>query len=88
MDNNAEMEPVITEMEFGNLAKNWKKQTAHFSTMYHKLNNQNYLKIIGSGYPVVRYILKDLQKTSELWHEALYFITKDNPVNPADMNDI
>ncbi|MEO6670538.1 MAG: hypothetical protein ABIN36_13730 [Ferruginibacter sp.] len=78
----------ITEEEFNELATAWKRQTAHFSTMYHKLNNSNYLKIIGSGKPAVPFILKDLQKNPELWHEALYFITKDNPVELKDLNDI
>lgn len=76
------------EDEFIELSTKWKKETAHYSTMFHKLINPNYLKIIGMGERVVKFILKDLQRSPELWHEALYYITKENPVSPQDMNDI
>lgn len=77
-----------TEREFMLLSDKWKRETCHYSTMFHKLNNPNYLKIIGMGEDALKFILKDLKKSLELWHEALYFITKENPVEPKDMDDI
>lgn len=65
---------------FVELATNWKMQTAHFSTTYHKVTNSNYLKIIGMGEKALPFILRDLKEGPEHWFVALNAITKENPI--------
>lgn len=77
-----------TEKLFNNLAINWKKETAGYSTMYHKAINNNYLGIIGMGYDAVPFILNDLEKAPEHWFIALKAITKENPVAKEDIGDM
>lgn len=77
-----------TEKQFLELATNWKKETAAYSTMYHKTINNNYLGIIGMGTSVLPFIFKDLQKNIEHWFIALKAITKENPVSKEDIGDL
>ena len=78
------------EQDFYELASAWKIQTAHFSTTYHKVNNTNYLKIIGMGEKALPYILRDLEEAPEHWFVALNSIAKPeiNPINEEDFGDM
>lgn len=76
------------QQDFYELASNWKIQTAHFSTTYHKVNNSSYLKIIGMGEKALPFILKDLEEGPEHWFVALNSITKQNPISEDDFGDM
>jgi hypothetical protein len=77
---------------FVSLAKAWKNETAGYSFLAKKINNINYLGIIGLGVtvgePVVKLILQDLENGPDFWHFALKNITKENPVDKASVRDI
>lgn len=74
--------------DFNALSRAWKKETAHFSTLYHVTTNSNYLRIIKHGWQAVPYILKDLQKAPEHWYFALKLITEQDPVPIEDKSNI
>lgn len=80
------------EKRFFELAKAWKNQTAGYSLAGKKITNANYMDIIGMGVtlgnPVIKLILRDLQKGPEFWHFALKSITKQNPVPKENINDL
>ena len=84
------VQPITSEIEqqFIDLTTSWKRETAAYSTMFHKTVNNNYLGIIGMGYPVVPFILNDLKKGPEHWFIALKAITKENPVSKEDIGDL
>jgi hypothetical protein len=85
-----EKKKLNSEEQFNLLATAWKIQTAHFSTIFHKVNNTNYLKIIGMGEKALPYILKDLQEAPDHWFVALNAIAKPeiNPVKEDDFGDM
>lgn len=72
------------EEKFIELSDKWKNETKGFSQAASKINNTNYLTIIGLGiiYPekVTKLILMDLQIQSSYWHYALKKITQQNPI--------
>lgn len=60
------------EEQFQKYSEDWKNETGHLSTMYQKINNENFFKIISIGKPAIELILKDLQKQStRFWFFAL-----------------
>lgn len=79
---------TVVEKRFNELAKKWKKETGHYSTMIHVTRNENYLRIIALGKPVIPYILKDLEKEPEYWFEALRLLTNCNPVSKNHLGDL
>jgi hypothetical protein len=89
-DYKQDIKKLNTEDEFNTLATAWKIQTGHFSTTFHKVNNTNYLKIIGMGEKALPYILRDLEEAPEHWFVALNSIAKPeiNPVNEEDFGDM
>lgn len=72
------------EKKFQELTDRWKNETKGFSLAASKINNTNYLTIIGLGvtFPdkITKLILKDLKQSSSYWHYALKKITNANPV--------
>jgi hypothetical protein len=76
------------ESEFQELAKKWKKQTGHYSTMIHVTRNENYLRIIALGKPIIPFILKDMEKEPDYWFEALRILSNDNPVPKEHLGDL
>lgn len=72
------------EKKFQELSNKWKNETKGFSLAASKINNTNYLTIIGLGvtFPdkITKLILKDLEQSSSYWHYALKKITNINPV--------
>jgi hypothetical protein len=82
----------VVEDRFLELAKNWKKETAMFSVIRDKMIDSNYLEIIGLGRtfkePILKLILKDLEKREEFWHYALKTISDVNPVPKGMVNNL
>ena len=85
----SEITSDIIDRMFYELANNWKNETKGFSLAASKINNQNYMTIIGLGtvYPdkITKLILTDLQNAPSYWHYALKKITHKNPV-PKELN--
>lgn len=76
------------EKQFKELANRWKKETGHYSTMIHVTRNENYLRIIALGKPIIPYILRDLEKEPDYWFEALRLLTGHNPVSKDHLGDL
>jgi hypothetical protein len=73
------------ESEFQALAKTWRTETEHLSSVARKIAHPSYLEIIrlGSSYPtkVVPLILKELRKHPGFWFAALETVTGERPCN-------
>ncbi len=77
------------ERDFKIFAKNWRRETAKFSSIIAKSMNQNYQKIISLGKEAIPLILNELHKRPDHWFWALNVITNDiNPVQEEDEGDI
>lgn len=76
------------EERFISLAKEWKEQSMILSSTTAKAMHPSYQSIIGMGYDVVKYILRDLQSESNHWFWALKAITGHDPVPSEDAGDV
>jgi len=76
------------ERDFGNLSKQWKRDTKLQSSVSAIVMHPAYLDIIGMGRAAVPFILRDLRKENSHWFTALRAITKAAPVNPADAGNL
>lgn len=76
------------EKAFLQFAAKWRKETGHYSTMIHVTRNENYLRIIALGKPVIPYLLRDLEKEPDYWFEALKILTNDDPVPKEHLGHI
>lgn len=76
------------ERQFKELSEKWRKETGHFSTMIHITRNDNYLRIIALGKPVIRHLLRDLQNEPDYWFEALRILTNENPVKKEHLGSL
>lgn len=74
---------VISEEErkFNKLASKWKSETAGTSSPLKIRMNRNYQKIISEGRPMIKYILRDLQREPRDWFWALEVLVteEENP---------
>lgn len=67
---------------FAQLAEQWKKDTAHWSSISNRAEHPAYVSIIELGPDVVPLILEDLQVNGpDHWFLALLKITEENPVS-------
>jgi len=66
--------------QFEQLAEQWKAATAFLSSTTAMVNHPAYRAIIALGPLVVPLLLRDLERESVHWFEALQAITGDDPV--------
>ena len=64
--------------DFRHLANLWHLETDFLSSSTEKVNNENYLRIIGKGKMVIPFILKELRDNGGYWFTALRIITCQN----------
>lgn len=67
------------EREFNTLARQWRRETRHLSSIHERSMNRAYQKIIALGQEVVPLILRDLENTRDHWLWALDIIQDANP---------
>lgn len=81
---------VSLDEQFKLYSQNWKNETRGFSTILHKVQNDNYLDIIGIGEPAIKFILEDIQKQSSFLFIALKHLVKVhmNEVSPVTKDDL
>jgi len=72
------------EREFNALAREWRKNTRHVSSVHEKSMNRAYQKIIRRGKDFVPFILQDLERTRDHWLWALDIIGDENPAEHAE----
>jgi hypothetical protein len=71
-------------LKFKRLLAEWRKQTAHLSSIKAKVMVVPYLEIIGMGQPALRLILNELKERPVYLFPALRAITGIDPVQPED----
>jgi hypothetical protein len=76
--------PVEISEKFHQLADEWSTNTGHISSIDDLISHASYREIIGLGWDVVPYLLKDLQNNKRFWFPALYAITNVRPFDPSD----
>jgi len=72
------------EARFGRLADDWSRETCHISSLSDLVKNPRYQQIISLGWPVVPYLLSDLESNKRFWFPALASITGLRPFDPKD----
>ncbi len=88
------MVPVNTEQastlaaQFASLVEEWKRATAFLSSSTAISEHPAYQAIIALGWPVVPFILRDLEREPAHWFEALRAITGEDPVAVEDWGKI
>ena len=70
------------EKEFQKLARQWRRDTGHFSIVAQMIRHPAYQRIIEMGEPVIPIILKDLQAQPDHWFPALAAISGESPPIP------
>jgi hypothetical protein len=73
---------------FDALARQWRDETAHLSSIHAIVSHPCYLQIIGLGYSAVPLLLAELRDCPDHWFVALSAITGENPVPPEDSGHV
>ncbi len=76
------------EQTFQRLAKEWKEETAHLSSMTKLVMHPKYQSIIGMGPAVLPVLFRELQKNPDHWFWALQAITGEDPARPEDIGEV
>jgi len=84
----AKKESASMERKFQLLAKEWREETSHLSSMTKLVMHPKYQNIIGMGPAVLPILFRELQKKPDHWFWALSAITEENPTNPEDAGDL
>jgi len=74
----------VLKKEFEALARQWRRDTRHVSSIHDKSMSRAYQKIISKGEAIVPFILRDLERTRDHWLWALDIIEDENPAESAD----
>jgi hypothetical protein len=70
---------------FENLKSKWWEETSLSSNPNDIYNNKYYKEIISLGEKIIPILIKDLDTANGDWFEALYEITKINPVKKENI---
>jgi hypothetical protein len=74
--------PDELRRHFQKLAKEWKRETSHLSSVGRMAKYPAYRAIVEMGWPVVPLLLAELKRRPDFWFPALREITGENPVRP------
>jgi hypothetical protein len=72
---------------FARLADEWSQETGHISSVSDLIGNAKYQQIIELGWPVLPYLLDDLERKKRFWFPALAAITGLRPFDPGDASN-
>ena len=64
---------------FDRLAKTWRAETCYLSSTHDKVAHPAFQEIVRMGPPVIPLVLRELEKGSGHWHQALYALTGEDP---------
>jgi len=84
----AKKESASMERKFQLLAKEWRDETSHLSSMTKLVMHPKYQNIIGLGPAVLPILFRELQKNPDHWFWALSAITEEDPTNPEDAGNL
>lgn len=79
---------IPLQEKFERLASEWKRETAHLSSMTQKVMHPRYQSIIGMGPDVLPILFNALQTDPDYWFWALRAITEADPVSPEHAGDL
>ena len=74
--------------EFDRLADEWKRETAHLSSIDAIAEHRAYRAIIEMGEEALPLILRDLMSAQAPWFRALRSIAGESPVLPEDRGNV
>jgi hypothetical protein len=75
------------EERFLRLADEWSRETGHISSTSDLINDARYREIVSLGWPVIPYMLNDLEHNRRFWFPALAAITGLRPFDPGDASN-
>lgn len=78
-------ESINEKTLFRKLANEWKRETAHQSSIVQRTRHPAYRRILSMGQSVIPLILEDLKKDPDHWFFALAYLTDENPI-PFDFS--
>ena len=76
------MDSARLEAEFDRLVKQWRKETAVYSSLTRKVMHPAYQRIIGMGPAVLPLVLQELERKPAHWFWALHAISGEDPASP------
>lgn len=76
-------EQVLLALRFQDLVQQWKKETAHYSVIARRYQNDAYKRILKLGSNAVPLILEELRRNPDRWFSALVKLTGANPAEHA-----
>lgn len=76
--------PQKLEALFAKLSDEWRQDTRYLSSSSAIATHPAYQRIIGLGPQVIPLILSDLRREPGHWFWALFALTGEDPVDPAD----
>lgn len=79
-----QMAKQVDESHFRQLAEQWRRETAHVSSLKQACLHPAYQRIIGMGPAVVPYLLRELEQAPDHWFWALNAITEEDPAQAED----
>ncbi len=74
--------------EFSRLARTWKAETGHLSSVTKAAMHPAYQRIIGLGPAALPSILRELKEEPRQWFWALKAISGEDPVKPSDRGNV
>jgi hypothetical protein len=78
------LDELTTEQRFRRLADEWTRATMHVSSGTDLISHPSYRAIVKLGWPVVPFLLDDLQQKKGFWFTALAEITRLRPFDRSD----
>ena len=73
---------------FRSLARTWRNECAHLSSVRDMVLHPAYQQIVGMGPSVLPHILSELKSTRDHWFWALRAITQEDPVLPEHRGNV
>ncbi len=82
------VKPDPLKQRFQHLAKTWRDECAHLSSIRETALHPAYQQIIGMGKAALPFILEELKREPNHWFWALRAITQENPVSQEHQGDV
>lgn len=80
--------PDPLKQRFQHLAKTWRDECAHLSSVREMVLHPSYQQIVGMGWNALPFILAELERNPEHWFWALRAITGEEPVPPEHRGNV
>lgn len=80
--------PDALEQRFQRLARIWRKESAHLSSIREMALHPAYQQIVGMGPSTLPFLLRELEHKPDHWFWALRAITQEDPVLPEHRGNV